>query len=69
MPTITRKIELELCTEGLSDQERKDQWNVLYHINDNLYRAANNPLLLRCHPRLAVSTYLGLVTSRHCYKI
>ena len=42
MPTITRKIELKLCTEGLSDQERKDQWNLLYHINDNLYRAANN---------------------------
>ena len=42
MPTITRKIELKLCTEGLSDQERKDQWNMLYHINDNLYRAANN---------------------------
>lgn len=36
MPTITRKIELKLCTEGLSDQERKDQWNMLYHINDTI---------------------------------
>ena len=42
MPTITRKIELKLCIEGLSDREWKDQWNMLYHINDNLYRAANN---------------------------
>lgn len=42
MPTITRKIELKLCTEGLSDEERKAQWGLLYHINDNLYKAANN---------------------------
>lgn len=42
MPTITRKIELVLCTEGLSDEERKAQWQLLYHINDNLYKAANN---------------------------
>lgn len=42
MPTITRKIELRLCTEGLSDEERKAQWMLLYHINDNLYRSANN---------------------------
>lgn len=42
MPTITRKIELKLCTEGLSDEERKAQWDLLYHINDNLYKAANN---------------------------
>lgn len=42
MPTITRKIELTLCTEGLSDEERKAQWGLLYHINDNLYKAANN---------------------------
>lgn len=42
MPTITRKIELTLCTEGLSDEQRKEQWGVLYHINDNLYKAANN---------------------------
>ncbi len=42
MPTITRKIELTLCTDGLSDEERKAQWQLLYHINDNLYRAANN---------------------------
>lgn len=42
MPTITRKIELQLCTEGLSDEQRKEQWGLLYHINDNLYKAANN---------------------------
>ncbi|MBQ6225350.1 MAG: transposase [Bacteroidaceae bacterium] len=42
MPTITRKIELTLCTEGLSDEQRKEQWKLLYHINDNLYKAANN---------------------------
>lgn len=42
MPTITRKIELHLCTEGLTDEQRKAQWGLLYHINDNLYKAANN---------------------------
>ena len=42
MPTITRKIELRLCSEGLSEEERKAQWSLLYHINDNLYRSANN---------------------------
>lgn len=42
MPTITRKIRLHLCTDGLSEEERKAQWKMLYRINDNLYRAANN---------------------------
>lgn len=42
MAIITRKIELKLCTEGLSEEERKKQWNLLYHINDNLYKSANN---------------------------
>lgn len=42
MPTITRKIELKLCTKGLSEEERKAQWALLRHINDNLYRSANN---------------------------
>lgn len=42
MPTITRKIELHLCTDGLSDEQQKAQWQLLYHINDNLYKAANN---------------------------
>ena len=41
MPTITRKIELTLCTEGLADEQRKAQWQLLYHINDNLYKAAD----------------------------
>lgn len=68
MPTITRKIELHLCTEGLSDQERKDQWGLLYRINDNLYRAANNissKLYLDDHVgsmvRLKHAEYLGLL--------
>lgn len=42
MPIITRKIQLHLCTEGLSEEERKAQWNLLYNINDNLYVSANN---------------------------
>lgn len=42
MPTITRKIEITLCTQELSDEQRKEQWGLLYHINDNLYKAANN---------------------------
>jgi IS605 OrfB family transposase len=42
MPTITRKIELHFCTEGLSDEKQKEQRQLLYHINDNLYKAANN---------------------------
>ncbi len=42
MPTITRKIELTLCTEGLSEEQQKEQRLLLYHINDNLYKAANN---------------------------
>lgn len=42
MPIITRKIQLHLCKEGLSDEERISQNNLLNHINDNLYRAANN---------------------------
>jgi len=42
MPTITRKIQLYLCTEGLSEEERKAQRDLIYRINDNLYRVANN---------------------------
>lgn len=42
MPTITRKIELRLCAEGLSKEESKAQRSLLLHINDNLYKAANN---------------------------
>ena len=68
MPTITRKIELSLCTEGLSDEQRKEQWGLLYHINDNLYKAANNvssKLYLDEHVssmvRLKHADYLSLV--------
>ena len=42
MPTITRKIEIHLCTDGLTDEQQKAQRQLLYHINDNLYKAANN---------------------------
>ena len=35
MPTITRKIQLHLCKEGLSDDEREAQRKLLLHINDN----------------------------------
>ena len=42
MPIITRKIKLQLCTEGLSNEEQKEQWKLLYRINDNLYKSANN---------------------------
>lgn len=69
MPTITRKIELTLCTEGLSDEERKAQWDLLYHINDNLYKAANNissKLYLDDHVasmvRLKHAEYLSLLS-------
>ena len=68
MPIITRKIELKLCTEGLSDEERKAQWTLLYRINDNLYKAANNissKLYLDEHVssmvRLKHAEYLSLV--------
>ena len=68
MPTITRKIELQLCTEGLSDEQRKEQWGLLYHINDNLYKAANNissKLYLDDHVssmvRMKHSEYLSLL--------
>lgn len=42
MPPLTRKIELRHCTEGLSEEERIAQKKLLLHINDNLYRSANN---------------------------
>ena len=68
MPTITRKIELTLCTQNLSDEQRKEQWGLLYHINDNLYKAANNissKLYLDDHVtslvRLKHAEYLSLV--------
>lgn len=68
MPTITRKIELSLCTDGLSDEQRKEQWGLLYHINDNLYKAANNissKLYLDEHVssmvRMKHAEYLGLL--------
>ena len=61
MPTITRKIELKLCTEGLSEEERKAQWDFLHHINNNLYRSANN-----VSSKLYLDEYASsLVSMRH----
>lgn len=42
MPTITRKIELKLWKEGLSDEQVKAQYKFLYNINDNLFKVAND---------------------------
>ena len=42
MTIITRKIELKHCKENLSEEECTSQKKLLLHINDNLYRAANN---------------------------
>lgn len=67
MPTITRKIELRLCTDGLTDEQLKAQRQLLYRINDNLYKAANNvssKLYLDEHVssmvRMKHAEYLGL---------
>jgi len=67
MPVITRKIELHLCTDDLSEEKQKGQRLLLYHINDNLYKAANNvssKLYLDDHistmVRLKHSEYLSL---------
>lgn len=38
---ITRKIELHIQHEGLTDEEYDLQWKFLHNINNNLYRAAN----------------------------
>lgn len=42
MPTITRKIELKLYKEGLSDEQIKAQYKFFYNINDNLFKVAND---------------------------
>ena len=41
MPTITRKIELYIDKDNLSDEAYKDQWSYLHQINNHLYLAAN----------------------------
>ena len=68
MSTITRKIELDLCKDGLSEEQQKEQRLLLYHINDNLYKAANNissKLYLDEHVssmvKLKHDEYLGLL--------
>lgn len=41
MPIITRKIELKIVKEGLTDEEYDQQWKYLYQINNTIYLAAN----------------------------
>lgn len=48
MPTITRKIELKIVKdrltdekERLTDEEYDQQWKYLYQINNTIYQAAN----------------------------
>ena len=41
MPTITRKIELYIDKDNLSDEAYKEEWSYLHQINNHLYLAAN----------------------------
>lgn len=41
MPIITRKIELKIVKDGLTDEEYDQQWKYLYQINNTIYQAAN----------------------------
>lgn len=41
MPIVTRKIELRIDREGVSDEDYKNLWSFLRQIDDNLYLAAN----------------------------
>lgn len=41
MPIITRKIELKIVKDGLTDEEYGQQWKYLYQINNTIYLAAN----------------------------
>lgn len=41
MPIITRKIELKIVKDGLTDEEYDQQWKYLYQINTTIYQAAN----------------------------
>lgn len=41
MPIITRKIELKIVKDGLTDEEYDQQWKYLYQINSTIYQAAN----------------------------
>lgn len=41
MPIITRKIELKIVKDGLTDEEYDQQWKYLYQINNIIYQAAN----------------------------
>lgn len=41
MPIITRKIELKIVKDGLTDEEYDQQWKYLYQINNTIYLAAN----------------------------
>lgn len=41
MPIITRKIELKIVKDGLTDEKYDQQWKYLYQINNTIYQAAN----------------------------
>ena len=41
MSIITRKIELKIVKDGLTDEEYDQQWKYLYQINNTIYLAAN----------------------------
>ena len=48
MPTITRKIELKIVKDRLTDEKERltdekydQQWKYLYQINNTIYQAAN----------------------------
>ena len=41
MPIITRKIELKIVKDGLTDEEYDQQWKYHYQINNTIYLAAN----------------------------
>ena len=41
MPIITRKIELKIVKDGLTDEEYDQQWKYLYQINNTIYLATN----------------------------
>lgn len=41
MPIITRKIELKIVKDRLTDEKYDQQWKYLYQINNTIYQAAN----------------------------
>ena len=46
MPIITRKIELKIVKDGLTDEEYDQQWKYLYQINKPFIRLPTESLLI-----------------------